>query len=110
MTDAPIPLQDDAEIFKKWKEKHDVVLPDSHLLIANQQEKLWRDFGLETPQISVWLAESLRTRACVKPVAGLQLAVIPGRAAEGIEVIADCVGKSFEVYIRVRAFFYTLLT
>ena len=44
----------------------------------------------------------------MKPVAGLQLAVIPGKAAEGIEVIADCVGKSFELYVRVRAFFYTL--
>ena len=34
VTEAPIPLADDADIVKKWKDKHDVVLPDSQLLVA----------------------------------------------------------------------------
>ena len=58
--DAPIPLVDDENMTKKWIDLHNVVLPDSHLLIANHQGKLWRDFGLETPQVSVWLAETIR--------------------------------------------------
>ena len=106
--DAPIPVPEDTDIVAKWKARHNFILPDSQLLIPNHQGKLWRDFNMSQPQISKWLAETLRTRSCVHKAIGHQLSLVPGKPAETIEVIADSIDKAFELFVRIRAFFQTL--
>ena len=64
--------------------------------------------NIDLPQISVWLAGTLRTRSCVDKSVGCQLPIVPGKAAEALEVIADGVARPFELYIRIRALFITL--
>ena len=56
----------------------------------------------------MWLAEVLRTRSCINKSVGHQLSIVPGKAAETVEVIAECIDKAFEIWTRIRAFFMTL--
>ena len=92
----------------KWLARHNFVLPDAQLLIPSQKGKLWMDFNKDPPQVRVWLAEELRTRSCISRAVGHQLTVEPGGAVAAFEVIADCVDKSFELFVRIRAFLMTL--
>ena len=108
VVDAPIPVPDEKNIVAKWTARHNFILPDSQLLIPNHQGKMWRDFQLDKPAISIWLAETLRTRSCIHKSVGTQLAVTPGKVPEAIGVIADKVDRSLELFIRIRAFFMTL--
>jgi hypothetical protein len=108
IVDAHIPLDDEIDIKAKWFGRHTLVLPDAFLLVASNQGKMWRDANATPPQIALWLAEVLRTRSCVDKSVGHQLSIVPGKAAETLEVIADSVARPFELYIRIRAFFMTL--
>ena len=69
---------------------------------------MWRDFQMQPPQITVWLAEAIRTRSCVHRSVGHKLSIIPGKAAETIEVIADSIDKAFELWARIRGSLMTL--
>ena len=106
--EAPIPTPDQKSISKAWVDKHNIVLPDSMLLLDNTQGRIWRDMNCEPPRIAVWLAEKLRTKSCVNMTVGTQLALVPGRPVVTEAVIADHVEGSFELYLRARAFFHTL--
>ena len=108
VVDSNIPNVDDIDIAAKWQARHNFGLPDAQLLIPTHQGKMWRGFSLHPPQITIWLAETLRTWSCVNKNVGHQLSIAPGRPAETIEVIAECIEKAFELYIRTRAFFMTL--
>ena len=105
--DAPIPKVPSDNIIKLWDDKHGFVLPEDWLLTPILQGKLWRGFIAQPPRLEILLAESLRTLACKDKPTGTQLAVVPGRAVETQAVIADLVTKPMELYIRIRAFFYT---
>ena len=52
--DANIPSADDLDIATKWQARLNFLLPDAQLRIQ-----------MHPPQITVWLAETLRTRSCV---------------------------------------------
>lgn len=69
---------------------------------------MWRDANSIPPQVSVWLAETLRRMSCIDKSVGRQLSIVPGKAAEALEGIADGVARPFELYIRICAFFVTL--
>ena len=60
------------------------------------------------PQISTWLAETLRTRACLTKHTGTLLAVTPGAKVEAVRVVADEVEIAFELWMRIRAMMMTL--
>ena len=107
-TDAPIPQPEEMQISKAWLARHGMVLPDSFLLIDTTQGRIWRDFQMDPPRIAVWLAEKLRTKASINQAIGHQLALIPGQPAVTETIIVDHVERSFELYIRARAFFHTL--
>ena len=107
-TDVAIPRQDEVTIAAAWFKKHGMVLPDSYLLIDSTQARMWNDFHSEPPRIGVWLAEKLRTRASINQAVGHQLALIPGQPAVTETIVVDEVERSFELYIRARAFFHTL--
>ena len=106
--EMPIPQVEHQQITELWKTRHNMVLPDSQLLIPTHQGKMWRELNMVPPQLSTWLAETLRTRACLHKSTGTQLAVIPGQSVEAVEVVADAIEKAFELWSRIRAFFMTL--
>ena len=106
--EMPIPQADHQLITEAWTNRHNMVLPDSQLLIPTHQGKMWREANMAPPQVSTWLAQTLRTRACLNNTMGTQLAVIPGQSVEAVEIVADAIEKSFELWVRIRAFFMTL--
>ena len=107
-TDGPIPPNDAADVKKAWAGRHNIVLPDAYMAIESIQGKIWRDATADPPRVTVWLAESLRTRSCLDKSVGHLLSVVPGKVAETIGVVADNVSKPFELYLRIRCFFMTL--
>ena len=70
MTDTIIPTSENTNIEVAWKSRHNFVLPDAQLLIPTHQGRMWRDFGMVPTQITVWLAEVLRTRSCINKSVG----------------------------------------
>ena len=83
------------------------MLPDNQLLIPNQQGKMWRDFHSDPHALSVWLGNKLRPRSFLDLPSGSQLAVVPGQTVRAVEVVADDVVRSFDLFVRIRAFFMT---
>ena len=106
--DAVIPLHEEISIKAGWTTRHNYELPDAHLMVANSLGKLWRDYGANPPHISVWLAETIRTRSNIKPVNGLRMSVVAGKTPVAEEVIVDAVDAAFELFKRIRAFFMSL--
>ena len=51
--------------------------------------------------------EQLRTMACLETKTATLLQIEPGEAVKGVEIAADSVAGHWQVYIRVRAFFFT---
>ena len=78
------------------------------ILVDSIQGRMWREANASPPAVGVWLVEALRTRSCVDKSVGHSLAIIPGKAAETVAVIADTVARPMELYTRTRAFFMTL--
>ena len=107
-TDAAIPQLDELNIATHWLQRHGMVLPDCYPLADTTQGRMWRDFQMDPPRVGVWLAENLRTKASINQAVGHQLALIPGQPAVTETIIVDHVERSFELYIRARAFFHTL--
>ena len=105
--EATIPEVEALGISEQWINLHSYVLPDAHLLIDNQQGRMWRDFCAKTKAVDVWLINKLRPRSCRSLPAGTAMAVVPGKLVKGVEVIVDDVAKSFDLFIRARAFFMT---
>ena len=105
--EAPIPEPEAVDIAKRWDDRHNFVLPDNQLLIPNQQGKMWRDFHADPHALSVWLGNKLRPRSFLDLPSGNQLAVVPGQTVRAVEVIADDVVRSFDLFARIRAFFMT---
>jgi hypothetical protein len=106
--DAPIPKPSADDIAKVWKSLHSFVLPEDWLLTAGLQGKVWRAITADTPTVPVMLVEHLRTLANKDKPVGAQLCLVPGRVAETIGVVADSCTKPIELYMRIRAFFYTV--
>ena len=106
--DAPIPVEQETDLKTRWSNRHNFVLPDAMILVDSNQGRMWRDCNASPPRVGVWLAEALRTRSCVDKSVGHSLAIVPGKAAETVAVIADTVARPMELYIRTRAFFMTL--
>ena len=105
--EAPIPETEALGIAEQWSKLHNYVLPDAHLLIDNQQGRMWCDFMAKSKAVDVWLINKLRPRSCRSLPSGTSMAVVAGKAVKGVEVIADDVAKSFDLFIRARAFFMT---
>jgi uncharacterized membrane protein YgcG len=105
--EAPIPEADALSIAEMWFKRHNYVLPDAHLLIDNQQGRMWRDFTAKCKAVDVWLINKLRPRSCRPLPTNTAMAVVAGKAVKGVEVIADDVARSFDLLIRARTFFMT---
>ena len=106
--EAPIGQRESTLIAAAWVKIHGFILPDSQMLVQTTQGRMWRDATADTPCISVWLAEQLRTRSCVNKKTGIMMALQAGKQMEVLDVIADSIDKSFELFVRARAFFMTL--
>ena len=50
-TEAFIPERDEASIAAAWRTMHNMLLPDSYLLIDTTQGRMWRDFNCD-PHVS----------------------------------------------------------
>ena len=108
-SDAPLTDMQEKSIKLAWMNLHAFALPDGMLLVQTLQGKLYRELVLKaTPEISAYLLERLRTLACLDKKSMTLLQVLPGKAAEGIEVISDSVTGPMEVFRRARAFFHTV--
>ena len=53
-------------------------------------------------------ARQKRTRAIVNMPTGTLVSIVPGQTVEGVEVIADCIERAFELWVRIRAYLMTL--
>ena len=106
--EAEIPLQDASAVLKAWRDKHGFILPDSQLLIPNQQWKLWREFNSSPKALSYWDARNLQPRSMVNAPTGTMMTIIPGEPVESTQVIADGIDRTFELWSRCRAYLMTL--
>lgn len=97
--DEPIPQAEEKTIVNLWSGRHNFELPDSQLLIPSVQERMWRDFNTNPPQLSVLLAEQVHTRSCISKTVGHTLAIVPGKAVVSQPVLVDEVEKSFELFL-----------
>ena len=93
-----IPLQDASAILKAWRAKHGFILPDSQLLIPNQQWKMWREFTSTPKALSYWGVRNLRPRSMVNAPTGTMMTIIPGEPAKTTQVIADGIDRTFELW------------
>ena len=106
--DQEIPPPDARTISDAWDTKHGFTLTDSQLLSPFQQGKLWREFGMLPKTISFMDARQMRTRSMVNMPTGNLVSMLPGRPLESVEVIADSIERAFELWVRIRAYLYTL--
>ena len=106
--EAEIPVIDAANILKLWKDRHGFILPDSQLLIPNQQGRLWRDFMSDPKSVSYWDARNLRPRSMVNAPTGTAIMYIPGKELQSQAVIADNIDRAFELWTRCRAYLMSM--
>ena len=103
-----IPTKDFELIVKAWWDHHHFVLPDAQLLIPAQQKQMWKEWGMKPPQVSDWDARNLRQKSnSGRP----KLPMIPlatGRPLEAEQHIVDAIDRSFELWVRCRAYLMTL--
>ena len=108
LADDPIPKVQEKIIVGLWANRHKFELPGSQLLIPSLVGRMWRDYNSTPPQISVLLPEQLRPRSCITKAVGTNLAVTPGQLVKALAVVIDEVEKSFELFLRIRAWLMTL--
>jgi len=94
-------------IKEKWSKRHSWIVSDSLLLIRPLQAKLHKELTSVPPNMGVYAMEQLRTMACLETKTATLLQIEPGEAVKGVEIAADSVAGHWQVYIRVRAFFFT---
>ena len=87
---------------------HQIVLPDSMLLVPTLQNKIYWDIVKSQPVITPLLLESIRTMSSSDRPTAQVLKYTPGKAIVGAEVIIDAVDGYGEVYERTEAWFYTV--
>ena len=91
----------------KWSKRHSWILSDSLLLIRPLQAKLHKELTFVPPNMGVYAMEQLRTMACLEIKTATLLQIEPGEAVKRVEIAADAVAGHWQVYIRVRACFFT---
>ena len=106
--DAPIPPEVELGLKREWDRRHTFVIPTSSVLVASLQGRIYRALLEDPPRLEITLAEALRPMSCTDKAMGTMLAVVPGRAIEPIAVVADSVPRPFDLYLRVRAWFFSL--
>ena len=106
--DAPIPPEVELGMKREWDRRHSFVIPTSSVLVASLQGKIYRGLLEDPPRLEITLVEALRPMSCTDKALGTMLAVVPGRSIEPVTVVADTVLRPFDVYLRVRAWFFTL--
>jgi hypothetical protein len=106
--DAPMPTENPLDIQDVWFRKHDFVLPDAWLLVADLQGKLWRSLRGKQPVIDIILAEKIRQLSAGENKMASTVDVIPGKALEVNQVIYDMVYRPLDLYARLRAYFMTM--
>ena len=94
-------------IKEKWLKRHSWILSDSLLLIRSLQAKLHKELTSVPPNMGVYAMEQLRTMACLETKTATLLQIEPGEVVKGIEIATDSVAGHWQVYMRVRAFFFT---
>ena len=90
-----------------WLTRHAWLMPDSLLLVRPLQAKLHRELNAVPPVLGVYAMEQLRTMACLETKTATLLQVEPGEAVKGVEIAADTVAGHWQIYMPVRACFYT---
>ena len=106
--DQEIPVLEAKTITEAWDARHGFTLTDSQILTPFQQGKLWREFGMTPKSVSFMDARQMRTRAMINMPKGNLVGINPGGLLERVEIIADSIERAFELWIRIRAYLYTL--
>ena len=104
------PLADDIaqDLRSKFVKQHNIVLPDSLMLIPTTQDKIYWDINRQKPQLTPLLLEHLRTMATIGKANAQILKYVPGKAIVGAEVVVDTVEGYSEVFTRTKAYFHFL--
>ena len=95
-------------ISKAWDDRHHFTLTDSQLLTPFQQGKLWREYNMDPKTIAFMDVCQIRTRAMVNLPMGTVVSILPGQPLESTQIIADPIEKAFDLWVRLRAYLYTL--
>ena len=103
-----IPKEHAKNIKSLWERTHGFSLPDSWLLNAAGQRKLWNDFNNSPPKIELMLMESIRLASSFLRTSGTTFSVVPGKNVSASAEVADNVHAQVEVFTRARAWFLTI--
>ena len=107
-SDAPLDANIATDLKGKYQKMHQLVLPDSMLLIPTQQNRIYWDMHKVQPVLTPMLMESIRTMASAdRPVAQM-LKYTPGKPLIGAEVIVVSVDGYGEIFERAEAWFFTI--
>ena len=106
--DTPLDPSIAVDLKGKFSVMHQIVLPDSMLLVPTLQNKIYWDIVKSQPVITPLLLESIRTMSSSDRPTAQVLKYTPGKAIVGAEVIIDAVDGYGEVYERTEAWFYTV--
>ena len=82
--DEGIPTKDFEKIVKAWEHRHGFVLPDAQLLVPAQQKQMWREYGMQPPQLSDWDARQLRQKSNAGRKTEPLIAVTAGKPLEAV--------------------------
>jgi hypothetical protein len=91
-----------------WKQKHGFTLPDTWLVSATNQKKIWKKVNATPPEVEILLMEQLRMHSQRSRISGTLLNCVPGQSAQASSVDVDSVHMPIEVAARAKAWFMTV--
>ena len=103
-----LPKEVGTDLKTHWKHIHGFVLPDSWLLSAQLQRKMWNGAHASPPSVESFLMENLRLLSQRSRASGTLVNVVPGRGISATSTEIDMIQNPMEVYTRARGWFMTL--
>ena len=106
--DEGIPKEPASDLLAMWLQRHGFVLPDSWLVSASNQKKIWKSVNASPPGVEVLLMEQLRMHSQRSRISGTLLNFVPGQSVQASSVDVDSIHMPIEVAARAKAWFMTV--
>ena len=102
-----IPKETNGDLKQVWLDKHGFVLPDSWMVTASLQKRIWRAVNATPVEVEVLLMEQLRMHSQRTRVTGTLLNYVPGQPVSTSAVDVDSIYVPTEIACRAKAWFMT---
>ena len=106
--EAPLHSRTALHLQEAWQNYHHFRLSNAMMLIATTMATIYRQLHANPRQLAIFLPQNLRTQACVLPGAKRLLTMSKTGNIEAQGEVADACDGHHDLYIRLRAFFYTI--